>query len=69
MKDDINNPSHYTQGTIECIYAIRSALTLEEFRGYCKGNIIKYAWREKLKGGNQDLEKIKKYVEFVVGEK
>jgi hypothetical protein len=71
LKDDdkVNNPSHYTSGDIECIDAIRSALTDEEFRGYCKGNVLKYAWREKHKGGDEDLKKIVKYIEFLIGEK
>lgn len=55
--DQINSPGHYTQGAVECIDAIRSALTAEEFRGYCKGNIIKYAFRERLKGGDNDVKK------------
>ena len=55
--DIVNHPSHYTQGGIECIDAIRAALTPEEFRGFCKGNIIKYVWRERFKGGNESMEK------------
>lgn len=43
--DAVNHPSHYTQGGIECIDAIESALTPAEFAGYLRGNIIKYAWR------------------------
>ena len=48
--DMINNPPHYNGGPIECIDAIQAALTPEEFRGYCKGNNIKYTWRENRKG-------------------
>ena len=55
--DPVNHPDHYTNGSIECIDAIRSALTPEEFRGYLKGNIIKYVWRERLKGQNESLDK------------
>lgn len=55
--DMVNSPPHYTQGGIETIDAIRAALTPEEFRGYCKGNMIKYIWRERHKGGNQSLAK------------
>lgn len=66
MNDSINHPSHYTQGIIECIEAIRAALTPEEFRGYCKGNAFKYNWREKGKGGNEDLEKAKWYLNQIV---
>lgn len=66
MSDPVRSPSHYTQGGIECIDAIRAALTPEEFRGYCKGNVIKYAWRERLKGGNEDLRKAEAYACFAV---
>jgi len=62
---DIDSPSHYTQGGIECIDAIRAALTDEEFRGYCKGNMLKYVWRERHKGGDQDLEKAVAYERFL----
>lgn len=54
---DPTNPDHYKQGKIECIDAIESALTLEEFAGFCKGNVIKYNWRSKHKDGVEALEK------------
>ena len=54
-EDAVNHPPHYNKGGIECIDAIQAALTPEEFRGYCKGNIIKYSWRERHNGGNEDL--------------
>jgi hypothetical protein len=60
--DLVNSPPHYRQGDIECIDAIRSALTDEEFRGYVKGNAIKYLWREKHKGGDEDLKKAAWYL-------
>lgn len=63
--DPVNSPEHYTSGGIECIEAIRSALTPDEFRGFIKGNIIKYAWREKIKNGDEDLKKIVKYIELL----
>lgn len=66
MTDNINNPPHYKQGEIECIDAIRAALTPEEFRGYCKGNVIKYAWREKHKGGDESLMKAGWYLNKAV---
>ena len=55
--DMVNNPPHYKQGGIECIEAIRAALTEDEFRGYCKGNAIKYIWRECHKGGDESIKK------------
>ena len=57
VDDLVNHPSHYTDGSIECIDAIQAQLTPEEFRGYLKGNIAKYIWREKHKGGTQSIEK------------
>jgi hypothetical protein len=50
LQDLVNSPAHYTKGGIECIDAIQAALTEEEFRGYCKGNVIKYTWRSNFKG-------------------
>ena len=60
--DMVNEPPHYTKAGIECIEAIEAALTEEEFRGYCKGNALKYTWREGLKGGRQDLQKAQWYL-------
>lgn len=62
--DLVNAPQHYRQGEIECIDAIRSALTDEEFRGFCKGNVIKYTWRERHKAGDADLSKAGDYLEY-----
>ena len=63
--DMVNEPPHYTQGGIECIDAIRAALTPEEFRGFCKGNALKYVWREKHKGGDEDMKKAGWYLNKV----
>lgn len=35
---------------VECIDAIESALTPEEFAGFLKGCAMKYLWREQRKG-------------------
>lgn len=60
--DSVNHPEHYTQGGVECIDAIQAALTPEEFRGYCKGNAMKYVWRERMKGGTESLQKANWYL-------
>lgn len=65
--DEVNNPRHYTSGRIECIEAIESALTPEEMKGFLKGNIIKYTWRERHKGGVQSLEKAQWYLNRLLG--
>ena len=43
--DPINHPAHYTHGGIETIDFIQAKLTPEEFRGFLKGNILKYGSR------------------------
>ena len=69
MKNDaVNHPSHYNNGQIECIDAIKAALTDEEFRGFCKGNVLKYTWRERHKGGNESLKKAAWYLEQLGGD-
>lgn len=68
FKDDVNHPDHYTQGGIECIDAIQAALTPEEWRGYLKGNCLKYIWRERLKGGSQSIEKAEWYIRRLLEE-
>ncbi len=57
MTDNVNSPAHYMQGGIETIDLIENALSPEEFRGYLKGNIIKYVARERLKGQTESIMK------------
>ena len=65
-EDNINHPSHYTQGTVECIDAIESSMTPEEFRGYLKGCQMKYIWRYQHKGGMEDLKKARWYLDRLI---
>ena len=67
VEDSVNHPAHYTNGSIECIDAIEAALTPEEFRGYLKGNMLKYIWRERLKGGTESIRKTQWYAMKLVG--
>ena len=59
------NPSHYKQGDIECIDAIKASMTLAQFQGYLKGNIMKYLWRYEHKSneGLEDLNKAQWYLD------
>ena len=61
--DLINSPPHYTQASIECIDAIAAALSEDEFRGFVKGNALKYIWRSELKG--ESVENIKKAIWYL----
>jgi hypothetical protein len=64
--DNVNHPSHYTEGKIECIEYIEDKLTPEEYRGYIKGNVLKYITREKHKNGDEDIRKAKWYLDRLV---
>ncbi len=61
------NPSHYKQGGIECIEAIKAALG-EGFPDYLRGNVMKYLWRYKEKGGADDLRKSAWYLDRLIQE-
>ena len=61
------NPIHYKQGGIECIEAIKAALG-DGFPGYLRGNVMKYLWRYKEKGGVDDLKKARWYLDRLIKE-
>lgn len=65
--DAINSPSHYTQGKVECIDAIESAVVgLTGTDAFATGQAIKYLWRWKMKGGVEDLKKAKWYLDRLI---
>lgn len=65
--DVVNHPSHYTQGSVECIDAIQSAVTgLSGMQAVCAGNVIKYTWRYQFKNGAEDLRKARFYLDRLI---
>lgn len=67
--DVVDFPAHYSLvGVDEVIDKIRGDLTAEEFRGYCKGNIMKYVLRAAKKNGEEDWRKAAKYFGFMYSE-
>lgn len=67
MSDPVN-PDHYKKGDVECIDAIRSALTPDEWRGFLKGVAMQYIWRLGHKDlPEQDAKKTLWYVEWLAG--
>lgn len=57
--DDVNQPPHYKIGGIETIDMIKAKLTPEEFRGYLKGNVVKYLTRAGYKDdAGKDVDKM-----------
>ena len=63
---NVNNPPHYNQGHTECIDAIDSMLSVEEYIGYLRGNSMKYRWRFRYKNGLEDLSKAQWYEKRLV---
>jgi len=53
--------SHYKKYKIQLVEFI-----VKNNIGFCEGNIIKYVLRFKEKGGVQDLEKAKHYIELLI---
>ena len=69
VTDQVNHPKHYTNGSIECIDAIKASMTNTEFCGYLKGNILKYLWRYRLKSNpSEDLLKANWYLTRLIKE-
>jgi hypothetical protein len=68
MHDPVNSPKHYADndGGIECIEAIEASMSMEEFKGFLKGNVQKYVWRYAQKNGAEDLKKAKWYLERLI---
>ena len=63
MSNNVDHPSHYNNGGIECIDAIESATEgLTGIEAFCTGNAIKYLWRWKHKNGVEDLDKAIWYI-------
>lgn len=59
--DIVNHPSHYTQGRIEVIDFIE-----DQGLGFHLGNVVKYVCRYRLKGGKDDLEKARWYLDRLI---
>lgn len=53
----VNHPQHYNSGKIEVIKIMEDQLNPEEYRGYIKGQVLKYITRERHKNGLEDLKK------------
>lgn len=64
---EVDHPAHYTAGKIECIDALEAATEdLTGIEAVCTANAIKYLWRWKRKGGSEDLEKAKWYINMLI---
>ena len=69
MIDNVNNPTHYTQGEIECIDCIKAATVNKVgIEAFCVGNAIKYLFRYENKNGLEDVRKAQWYINRLIQE-
>ena len=67
--DMVNHPSHYTQGGIECIDALKAATVSKTgIEAVCTANAIKYLWRYEEKNGVEDVKKARWYIDRLIKE-
>ena len=67
--DMVNHPSHYTQGGIECIDALKAATVSKTgIEAVCTANAIKYLWRYEEKNGIEDVKKARWYIDRLIRE-
>lgn len=64
--DNVNHPPHYNKYPVEVLDGIEGMCTPDEFRGYSKGNIIKYVTRYQEKHGIEDLKKANVYLNRLI---
>ncbi len=62
-EDNVNEPLHYTQGSIEVL----DYIIAKDFN-FLEGNIIKYISRYKFKNGIEDLKKAQFYLNKLIDE-
>ena len=69
MIDNVNHPSHYTQGGIECIDALKAATVGKTgIEAVCVANVIKYLFRYENKNGLEDVRKAQWYINRLIQE-
>lgn len=69
MYDNVKKPYHYNWLKKEVIDIIKDSLSEEEFKGYLKGNIIKYSLRAGIKDPSkteEDLAKRNVYLKWLI---
>lgn len=67
LQDNVNHPSHYTQGKYEVIDIIEDAtINLTGIKAVCVANVLKYILRFQYKNGIEDLKKAKWYLDRLI---
>lgn len=69
MIDNVNHPSHYCQGGIECIDVLKAATVGKTgIEAVCVANVIKYLFRYENKNGLEDVKKAQWYINRLIQE-
>ena len=67
MSDAVDSPAHYVKGGIECIDAVDAAISdLDGPEAHYTASAIQYLWRWKSKGGVEDLQKARWYLNRLI---
>lgn len=66
MSNNAIRPDHYKTGGMETIKILKAKMTNEEYKGFLKGNIIKYLTRADHKNGAEDYKKAQWYMNELV---
>lgn len=64
----VSRPRHYTSGEVECIDAIKSMCTREQYIGSLRATVVGYVWRYDKKNGVEDLKKAAWYLDRLIKE-
>lgn len=65
--DEVNSPDHYKLNglNIEAVDVVKAVLTEEEFKGWCRGNALKYLMRAGKKDKNKEKQDFAKAGVFI----
>jgi hypothetical protein len=67
VKDQVVAPQHYADRKFQTILVMEDTLSEEQFKGYLKGNVIKYISRAGKKDKTlQELNKAKTYLQWLI---
>jgi hypothetical protein len=64
--NDVKHQDHYEKQGIQPITLMASNLTVDEFKGFLRGNVIKYVLRAPLKNGIEDYKKALTYLTWLI---
>ena len=65
--DEVHNPNHYKLNglNIEAVDVVKAVLTEEEFKGWCRGNALKYLMRAGKKDNSKEKQDFAKAGVFI----